>query len=229
MVFGLFGKKEPSFSEGFPIKMVFVEGDKWIDVYGVISESSKNTISIFVPNLSQYMSNNLVPITTDKKPDTNLLEITKDGTVKLFNFESEIEDIDVANRIISIKKPSKFNEKTFGKAKEIINSFDFEVEIDIEYNALGVPHTQKAKTNRIFHNGISLFSFIPIPPQTVIEVYLKIPYEEYLEKKKDKIVMTVKESKQLEKKKFETILVYEKVEDRLKNLLLEYALVNQKV
>jgi len=229
MIFGFLSKKEPSFQENSPVKMVFIEQDKWIDVYGVISKTTKNNISIFIPNLSYYMSNNLVSITIDKNPDTNVLELMKDGTIKLFNFESIIEDINVAERIITIKKPSNVKDKTLGKAKELIDNFDLEVEIDIEYNAIGVPHTQKAKTYRIFHNGISLFTFIPIPPQTTIEVYLRIPFEEYTEKKKEKIVLSVKESKQIEKKKFETILNYEKIDDELKKRLLEYSLLNQKV
>ncbi|MEN3015101.1 MAG: hypothetical protein ABDH21_03470 [bacterium] len=228
-MFNIFGKKEPHFSVDSPVKMTIIEADKWIDIYGLIDNISKDSIELKVPLLSQYMSNNLVPITPEKTADTNLIEIQKDGTVKLHNFQSQIKDIVLADRVIVISKPSKTKDKPFGKAKELISSFDLEVEIDIEYNAVGVPHTQKAKTYRIFHNGISLFTSIPIPPKTVIEVSFRIPYIEYLDKKKDKFTAIVVESKQLEKKKFETILNYENIEDSLRNCLLEYSLLNQKV
>ncbi len=228
-MFGLFGKKEPSFNIDSAIKMVAIEGNNWIDIYGVIENVKKDEIEIKVPLLPQYMANTLVPISPEKEVDTNLLEIHKDGSVKLFNFSTKIKDILLSERIIVISKPSKFKEKTFGKAKELLNNFDIEVEIDIEYNAVGVPHVQKGKTHRIFHNGISLFTSIPIPVKTIIEVSLKIPYVEYAEKKKDKFTASVVESKQLEKKKFETVLNYESIEDSLKNYLLEYSLLNQKV
>ncbi|MCS6955841.1 MAG: hypothetical protein NZM44_05745 [Candidatus Calescibacterium sp.] len=227
-MFGLFGKKDPSFATESPIKMTVIEADKWIDIYGTIENTTKNTIELKVPLLSQYLSNNLVPITPEKNADTNLLEI-KDGIVKLFNFETQIKEIVLSERIMVISKPPKFKDKTFGKAKELVSNFDLEVEIEIEYNALGVPHIQKGKTYRIFHNGISLFTSIPIPQKTIIEVSLKIPYIEYIERKKDKFKVSVIESKQIEKKKFETILNYEKIDEGLKNYLLEYSLLNQKV
>jgi len=228
-MFGLFGKKDIQFSEGSPIKMTAIENDKWIDMYASIQQVSKDNINILVPQITNYISNNLVSIAPGKIVDTNLLEIMKDKTVKLFNFESEIKDIITADKIMVISKPSKFKEKSFGKAKELISSFDLEVEIEIEYNALGVPHIQKGKTHRIFQNGISLFTSIPIPLKTILEISIKIPYVEYIEKKKDKFTAVVVESKQIEKKKFETILNFERIEDSLKNYLLEYSLLNQKV
>ncbi|MCS7243169.1 MAG: hypothetical protein RMJ36_00300 [Candidatus Calescibacterium sp.] len=227
-MFGLFGKKDPSFAVESPIKMTVIEADKWIDIYGTIENTTKNTIELKVPLLSQYLSNNLVPIIPEKNADTNLLE-NKDGIVKLFNFETQIKEIVLSERIMVISKPLKFKDKNFGKAKELVSNFDLEVEIEIEYNALGVPHTQKGKTYRIFHNGISLFTSIPIPQKTIIEVSLKIPYIEYIEKKKDKFTVSVIESRQIEKKKFETVLNYEKIDNGLKKYLLEYSLLNQKV
>ncbi|MFN3995506.1 MAG: hypothetical protein ACK4GR_03130 [bacterium] len=228
-MFSLFGKKEPQFLQDFPIKMVAIEGNKWIDMYGVIENTSKETIEIKTPLITYYLSNNFVPITPEKEIDVYYLEIQKDQTVKLYNFESKIKEINSVEKLIVISKPSKHKEKVFGKAKEIINNFDFEVELDLEYNAIGVPHTQKGKTYRIFSNGISMFTSIPIPVKTLIEVSTKIPYVEYIDIKKEKFTANVVESKQLEKKKFETILNYEKIEDRLKNLLLEYSLLNQKI
>lgn len=228
-MFGLFGKKEPLFLQDFPLKMIAIEADKWIDMYGTIENTSKDSIEIKAPLLTNYLSNSMVPITPEKELDVYYLEIQKDQTVKLYNFESKIKEINPAEKILVISKPSKYKEKLFGKAKEIINNFDFEVEIDLEYNALGVPHTQKGKTYRIFNNGISMFTSIPIPIKTILEISLKIPYIEYTEIKKEKFTASVVESKQIEKKKFETILHYEKIEDRLKNLLLEYSLLNQKV
>ncbi|MCS7165361.1 MAG: hypothetical protein RMJ51_03680 [Candidatus Calescibacterium sp.] len=228
-MFGLFSKKEPSFAEESPIKMTIIEADKWIDIYGYIEKTDKGSIQVYVPLLSQYMSNNLVPITPEKSTNVNLLEAQKDGTVKLFNFDSLIKDIILAEKRIILEKPSKFREKSFGKIKDLLSNFDLEVEMEIEYNALGVPHTQKGKTHRIFHNGISLFTSIPIPPKTIIEVSVRIPHIEYIEKKKDKFTVSVLESKQIEKKKFETVLNFEKIEESLKKYLLEYSLVNQKV
>ncbi len=227
--FDFLKKKDPQFLQDSPLKMIAIEADKWIDMYGTVENATKNTIEIKVPLITQYLANNLVPITQDKELDVFYLEISKDKNIRLFNFTSQISDIQVAEKLIIITKPSKYKDKSFGEAKKIMDNYDFEVEIEMEYNAVGVPHTQKGKTYRIFNNGISMFTSIPIPPKTLIEVSLKIPYIEYIEIKKEKFTAVVVESKQIEKKKFETILNYEKIEDRLKNLLLEYSLLNQKI
>jgi hypothetical protein len=74
-----------------------------------------------------------------------------------------------------------------------------------------------------------LFTAIPIPNGTILEIIVKIPYKEYVDRKGDKFKAKVVNSKQLEKKKFETFLEFETIDEELKKQIFEFALINSNI
>ena len=222
-----FSKPSLKYQEEDLVKLTVIKDDKWAYIYGIITSNSKQDFRIFVPNLSAFLAMDL-DIVNGKKVDCNILESFKDS-IYLFSFETVINDIDEHNRELVLEKPKNIKEKNLGKVDNLLKNIDIEAELEIEYNAVGVPHTQKGKTYRILSNGISLFTAIPIPNGTSLEVVVKIPYKEYLDRKGDKFRAKVVNSKQLEKKKFETFLEFESIEEEIKKSLFEFALINSSI
>jgi len=110
-------------------------------------------------NLSQFLAKDL-GIVNGKKLECSILEPIKDN-LYIFNFETVIKDINEHNKEMDLEKPKNIKEKNLGKISELLKNLDIEAELDIEYNALGVPHSQKGKTYKILSNGLSLFTAIP--------------------------------------------------------------------
>lgn len=219
-----FSKPSLKYLEEDLVKLTVIEGDKWAYIYGVIINNNKQDFKVFVPNLAQFLAMDL-GIINNKKIECTILEPFKDN-IFIFNFETIIKDINEQSKELILEKPKSIKDKNLGKIDNLLKNLDIEAELEIEYNALGVPHTQKGKTYKILSNGLSLFTSIPIPNQTILEIIIKIPYKEYIDKKGDKFRAKVVNSKQLEKKKFETFLEFETIEEELKKQIFEFVLIN---
>lgn len=222
-----FSKPSLKYLEEDLVRLTVIEGEKWDYIYGIIVDNSKQDFKVFIPNLCQFLAKDL-GIVNGKKLECSILEPIKDN-LYIFNFETVIKDINEHNKELDLEKPKNIKEKNLGKISELLKNVDIEAELDIEYNALGVPHSQKGKTYKILSNGLSLFTAIPIPNGTVLEIIVKIPYKEYIDRKGDKFKVNVVNSKQLEKKKFETFLEFETIDEELKKQIFEFALINSNI
>jgi hypothetical protein len=226
-VFLPFSKPSLKYLDEDLVKLTVIEGEKWAYIYGIITNNDKQNFRVFVPNLAQFLAMDL-GIMNDKKIECSILEPLKDN-IYIFNFETIIKDINEQSKELTLEKPKNIKDKNLGKIDNLLKNLDIEAELEIEYNALGVPHAQKGKTYKILSNGLSLFTAIPIPNQTILEIIVKIPYKEYIDRKGDKFKAKVVNSKQLEKKKFETFLEFETIDEELKKQIFEFALINSNV
>lgn len=222
-----FSKPTLKYLEEDLVKLTIIEGEKWAYMYGIVINNDKQNFRVFIPNLVQFLAMDL-GIINGKKLECLILEPIKDS-VYIFSFETIIKDINEQSKELTLEKPKNLKEKNLGKIENLLKNLDIEAELEIEYNALGVPHTQKGKTYKILSNGMSLFTAIPIPNGTILEVVVKIPYKEYIDRKGDKFKAKVVHSKQLEKKKFETFLEFETIDEELKKQIFEFALINSNI
>ncbi|MCX7871167.1 MAG: hypothetical protein N2485_06330 [bacterium] len=222
-----FSKPTLKYLEEDLVRLTVIEGEKWAYMYGIVINNDKQNFKVFIPNLVQFLAMDL-GIINGKKTDCSILEPIKDS-VYIFSFETIIKDINEQSKELTLEKPKNLKEKNLGKIENLLKNLDIEAELEIEYNALGVPHTQKGKTYKILSNGMSLFTAIPIPNGTILEVVVKIPYKEYIDRKGDKFKAKVVDSKQLEKKKFETFLEFETIDEELKKQIFEFALINSNI
>ncbi len=227
MIFPFF-KKKPTllYNEDDVFRITIIKGDKFLFVYGMLERHDKDTFNIWVPKLREAREHPELQMDENQRVRVTALEQNpKTDELSLFSFMTEIKAIDDVARVVTLAKPkpNDIEVMELGTPDEVTKR-EFEAGLKIRYRAETSPHEQKSVTYKIRFNGISMLTNVQIPPPINLIVTVEIPFEQYEDSFKAKVIRS--EPIPFEKKKFETVLEYLEIKEDLKAKIFEYGLLH---
>ncbi len=228
MIFPFFKKKKPtlSYNENDLFRITVIKDDKFAFAYGILDKHDSETFRVYVPKLWEVRENPEISLDENSKVRITVLERSpKTGELILFSFPTTAVNIDDVSKIVTFSKPRNPDEveyKKLGTPQEVINR-EFEASLKVKYRAETSPHEQKSVTYKIRFDGVSMLTNVPIPPPMVLIVTIEIPFEEYDDKFKAEVIQS--NPRPLEKK-YETVLKYIDIKDKLKEEIFEFGLLH---